>query len=162
MSKTLRAAQSLRLATGLGRCIGPKIARYIDLEVRLPTTGEVVYVIDDDPHVGEALSSLIRANGKRVQTFTSGQAFLEFRPEDCCACVVLDLKMPGMGGLEVQKSISARTSMPINTRAPGRPQSLMARLGLTATTTSTPTPRSTHRRPITSSKALPCWHPEKT
>lgn len=79
----------------------------------MPSTEEVVYVVDDDPRVGEALSSLIRANGKRVQMFTSGQDFLDSRSEDCCACLVLDLKMPKLGGLEVQKSISERTSMPI-------------------------------------------------
>ena len=79
----------------------------------MQTTGEVVYVVDDDPRVGEALSSLIRANGKRVQMFTSGQEFLDFRREDSCACLVLDLKMPGMSGLEVQKLIAARTSTPI-------------------------------------------------
>jgi FixJ family two-component response regulator len=79
----------------------------------MQTTGEMVYVVDDDLRFGEALSSLIRADGRRVRTFTSGQAFLEFRPEDCSACLVLDLKMPGLGGLEVQKSILDRTPIPI-------------------------------------------------
>ena len=74
---------------------------------------EMVYVVDDDPRVGEALSSLLRANGKVVRMFTSGQDFLDVRREDSCACLVLDLKMPGLGGLELQKLISAKTSIPI-------------------------------------------------
>jgi FixJ family two-component response regulator len=74
---------------------------------------EVVYIVDDEASVGEALSTLLRANGKRVQLFTSGQDFLDFCRRDYCACLILDLKMPGLGGLEVQKLISARTSIPV-------------------------------------------------
>jgi len=77
------------------------------------SANEMVYVVDDDPRVGEALSSLLRANGKIVRMFTSGQDFLDVRREDSCACLVLDLKMPGLGGLELQKLISAKTSIPI-------------------------------------------------
>jgi len=77
------------------------------------SANEMVYVVDDDPRVGEALSSLLRANGKVVRMFTSGQDFLDVRREDSCACLVLDLKMPGLGGLELQKLISAKTSIPI-------------------------------------------------
>ena len=79
----------------------------------MESANEMVYVVDDDPRVGEALSSLLRANGKVVRMFTSGQDFLDVRREDSCACLVLDLKMPGLGGLELQKLISAKTSIPI-------------------------------------------------
>jgi FixJ family two-component response regulator len=48
-----------------------------------------------------------------VRMFTSGRDFLDFRREDSCACLILDLKMPGLGGLELQKLISAKTSIPI-------------------------------------------------
>jgi FixJ family two-component response regulator len=74
---------------------------------------ELVYVVDDETSVVEALSTLLRANGKRVQTFTAGQDFLDFARRDSCACLILDLKMPGLGGLEVQKLISAKTSIPV-------------------------------------------------
>jgi FixJ family two-component response regulator len=73
----------------------------------------MVYVVDDDPRVGEALSSLLRANGKVTRIFTSGQDFLDVRREDSAACLILDLKMPRLGGLELQKLISAKTSIPI-------------------------------------------------
>ena len=76
-------------------------------------TNELVYVVDDEAMVGEALSALLGANGKQVQVFTSGQDFLQFVRGDFCACLILDLKMPGLGGLEVQKMISAKTSIPV-------------------------------------------------
>jgi FixJ family two-component response regulator len=74
---------------------------------------ELVYIVDDEANVGEALSTLLRANGKRVQLFTSGQNFLAFTRRDSCACVILDLKMPGLSGLEVQTLISVRNSIPV-------------------------------------------------
>lgn len=77
------------------------------------TANELVYIVDDEASVAEALSALLRANGKRVQIFTSGQDFLDFARRDSCACLILDLKMPGLGGLEVQKLISAKTAIPV-------------------------------------------------
>jgi len=74
---------------------------------------EVVYIVDDDAGVVDALSSLLRANGKQVQMFTSGQDFLDFERRDSCACLILDLRMPGLNGLQVQKSIAAQTTIPV-------------------------------------------------
>ena len=74
---------------------------------------ELVYIVDDEASVGEALSTLLRANGKRVQSFTSGQDFLDLARRDGCACLILDLNMPGLGGLEVQKLISVKTSISV-------------------------------------------------
>jgi FixJ family two-component response regulator len=144
----------------------------------MEATNELIYIVDDEANVGEALSTLLRANGKQVQLFTSGQDFLDFGGRDSCACpeeshlefpptnrrsrsgfrqhysglrnrkpsrwdqivagsrtnvrfpvvsdvqeipnaiplcacLILDLKMPGLGGLEVQKLISAKTSIPV-------------------------------------------------
>ena len=76
-------------------------------------TNKLVYIVDDEASVGEALSTLLRANGKHLQSFTSEQDFLDFARRDSCACLILDLKMPGSGGLEVQKVIPARTSIPV-------------------------------------------------
>src|SRR5580692_12438908 len=75
--------------------------------------GEIVYIVDDDPVVRDALSSLLRANGKHVRLFTSGTEFLDLKRNDTAACLILDLKMPGMNGLEVQTVVSARISIPI-------------------------------------------------
>jgi FixJ family two-component response regulator len=74
---------------------------------------EMVYIVDDDARVGEALSTLLRANGKNVRIFTSGRDFLDFERKDSCACLILDLKMPELNGLEVQKLISADTTIPV-------------------------------------------------
>jgi FixJ family two-component response regulator len=74
---------------------------------------ELVYIVDDDPIVRDALSSLLRANGKHVRLFTSGAEFLGLERDDAAACLILDLKMPGMNGLEVQKIVSAQISIPI-------------------------------------------------
>src|ERR1700728_446526 len=75
--------------------------------------GEMVYIVDDDASVREALSSLLRAHGKQVQMFTSGQDFLNFQRRDSCACLILDLRMPGLNGLQVQESIAAQTTIPV-------------------------------------------------
>jgi FixJ family two-component response regulator len=82
-------------------------------QAHMERTKEMVYIVDDDPRVREALSSLLRSTGKSVRIFTSGKEFLNFQREDSCACLVLDLKMPGLGGLEVQRSVSAQTSIPV-------------------------------------------------
>jgi FixJ family two-component response regulator len=68
---------------------------------------ETIYIVDDDPAVREALSSLLRANGKSVHLFTSGAEFLNSERDDTPACLILDLKMPGLNGLDVQRFISA-------------------------------------------------------
>src|SRR6202167_2774912 len=74
---------------------------------------EIVYIVDDEPIVRDALSSLLRANGRDVRLFTSGAEFLSFKRDDTAACLILDLKMPGMSGLEVQRVLSGQISIPI-------------------------------------------------
>jgi FixJ family two-component response regulator len=74
---------------------------------------EMVYIVDDDPTVCDALSSLLRANGKNVRMFSSGTEFLRFERRDAGACLILDLRMPGIDGLEVQKLISNQASIPV-------------------------------------------------
>jgi FixJ family two-component response regulator len=76
-------------------------------------SSEMVYIVDDDASVVGALSSLLRANGKQVKMFTSGKDFLDFERQDSCACLILDLRMPGLNGLQVQESIAAQTTIPV-------------------------------------------------
>ncbi|RXZ39027.1 DNA-binding response regulator [Oxalobacteraceae bacterium CAVE-383] len=74
---------------------------------------EVVYIVDDDYRVRESLSALLRAYGKNVVLFASGQEFLQYEREDDCACLLLDLSLPSMNGLEVQQQVMSRAALPI-------------------------------------------------
>ena len=79
-------------------------------------TGEkpVVFVVDDDPSVGKALERLMRSAGHEVRTFTSALDFLEGRKPEAPACLVLDLNMPGLNGLELQEYLADKEiSLPI-------------------------------------------------
>lgn len=62
----------------------------------------VVFVIDDDRMICEGLQSLIRSVGLRVETFASAQDFLGAKRPDTAACLVLDVRMPGLSGLDLQ------------------------------------------------------------
>ena len=76
----------------------------------------LVFVVDDDLSVREALSSLIRSVGLRVQTYASAAEFLERckAPLDAPACLVLDIRMPGMSGLDLQRELMQRNqTLPI-------------------------------------------------
>lgn len=74
----------------------------------------IVFVVDDDASIREALSSLIESAGMRVQTFASAQEFLRHKRPDTPACLVLDVRLPGLSGLELQRKLSpARTRIPI-------------------------------------------------
>ena len=73
----------------------------------------IVFVVDDDHRVREALSSLISSAGLRVAVFSSAAEFLESKRPDAPACLVLDLQLPGISGLELQQQLSAGHTPPI-------------------------------------------------
>ncbi|MFL9906541.1 response regulator transcription factor [Paraburkholderia sp. RL17-337-BIB-A] len=77
------------------------------------SVSELVYVVDDDGRVREALAALLRANGRDVQTFDSGEEFLDTPHQNVVACLILDMRMPGMSGLEVQKLVSSDSQIPV-------------------------------------------------
>ena len=66
----------------------------------------IVFVVDDDLSVREALGSLIRSAGLQVETFTSAQEFLARPRADMPCCLVLDVRLPGLSGLELQKRMA--------------------------------------------------------
>ena len=73
-----------------------------------------VFAVDDDPGVLRALERMLRVNNIAVESFTSPTAFLERAPYDGVACLLLDLKMPGLNGLDVQGEMSRKgIQMPI-------------------------------------------------
>ena len=65
----------------------------------------VVFVVDDDPAIRQALQSLIRSVGLRVETFASAQEFHARRRSDAPSCLVLDVRMPGASGLDLQRRL---------------------------------------------------------
>ena len=67
----------------------------------------VIAIVDDDLSVREGLSSLIRSAGWRVETFASAQEFLARPRAETPSCLVLDLQMPGLSGLDLQKRMGA-------------------------------------------------------
>jgi len=78
----------------------------------MSATEPIVYVVDDDASFLTAISRLLRASGFAVETFTSAQDFLVHRDEDVPGCVLTDLRMPKMGGLDLQLAL-AQTSNPM-------------------------------------------------
>jgi FixJ family two-component response regulator len=75
---------------------------------------DCVFIVDDDASVREALSSLLRSVGLRVLTFPSAGDFLSAQRPDAAACLVLDVRLPGISGLDLQRAMSAaRDALPI-------------------------------------------------
>ena len=71
-------------------------------------TERTVFVVDDDPSVLRSLERLLRAAEYAVETYASPRAFLESAPVDRPGCVVVDLRMPELGGLDLQEELSRR------------------------------------------------------
>ena len=69
-------------------------------------------VIDDDPSMREAISWVLRSNGWRTEAFASAAAFLEAGTGRRPACIILDLRMPGMSGLELQRRLADMAGTP--------------------------------------------------
>lgn len=67
----------------------------------------IVYVVDDDSSVREAIKSLIMSVGLRVETFGTAQEFLKSTRLDAPGCVVLDVRLPGLSGLDLQRELAA-------------------------------------------------------
>jgi DNA-binding NtrC family response regulator len=72
-----------------------------------------VCVIDDDSLIRESLWNLFRSAGLKVQTFASAQEFLRNRPSENPSCIVLDVRMPGITGLELQRKLGGESRVPI-------------------------------------------------
>jgi FixJ family two-component response regulator len=73
----------------------------------------VVFVVDDDARVREALSSLLASAGLEVAVFASATEFLNADKPDAAACLVLDLELPDVHGLELQRALAERAAPPI-------------------------------------------------
>jgi FixJ family two-component response regulator len=77
-------------------------------------TDPIVFVVDDDPSVRDALTSLLSSVGLRAETFASAQEFLQFQCPDAAACLVLDVRLQGLSGLDLQRELAkTRQRIPI-------------------------------------------------
>jgi FixJ family two-component response regulator len=73
-----------------------------------PSPPPLVAVVDDDASVRESARRLIRSFGYRAEAFASGQEFLDVVATLPVACILLDVRMPGMSGLDVQEQLADR------------------------------------------------------
>jgi FixJ family two-component response regulator len=81
--------------------------------VGVPDVTSVVFVVDDDVSVRESLELLIGTAGWQPETFASAQEFLSRPRATVPCCLVLDVTLPGLNGLELQQQLAGRTDMPI-------------------------------------------------
>jgi FixJ family two-component response regulator len=94
-----------------------RLARTVSHElglVPMPSPSPMVFVVDDDISVRESLELLIQNEGWQPKTFESAQEFLDYRRALIPSCLVLDLSLPGLNGLELQKRVAVeRPEIPI-------------------------------------------------
>lgn len=67
-----------------------------------------IYIVDDDDSIRRALGRLFRAEGLTAEAFMSGEAFLAALPTEASGCVVMDIRMPGLTGYDVQERLRSR------------------------------------------------------
>lgn len=80
----------------------------------MTSSDAIVFVVDDDSSVRSALKRLIKSVGHKVTTFSSAREFLDHDHPDAPSCLVLDIRMPGLSGLELQEHMAALgLTMPI-------------------------------------------------
>lgn len=76
----------------------------------MSTPGETVFVVDDDPAMRKSLSRLLRAAGHEALAFGGPEEFLRLVPADAWGCAILDVSMPGLDGLALQRELASRNS----------------------------------------------------
>ena len=74
------------------------------------TETALISIVDDDESIREAIQSLLRSVGFRTQMFASAEQFLQSDQIETTACLILDVRMPGMSGLELQRQLKATQS----------------------------------------------------
>lgn len=72
---------------------------------------QTVYVVEDDEAVRDSLELLLKSDDKSVKTYENATAFLRDYSENMAGCIVLDIRMPGMDGMELQKKLNEKHSI---------------------------------------------------
>jgi FixJ family two-component response regulator len=77
-------------------------------------TKPTIFIVDDDPSVRESTKLMLEGVGFKVKTFVSAQDFLNAKLQDGLGCLILDVRMPGISGIDLQeKLLSAKTPLPV-------------------------------------------------
>jgi FixJ family two-component response regulator len=108
MTATLRPITAPALYTGRSATAAGALE-----VVNMPNLTSIVFVVDDDISVRESLELLISSAGWRAETFESGHDFLSRPRASVPCCLLLDVTLPGLNGLELQQQLAERTDMPI-------------------------------------------------
>lgn len=104
---------------GTGGCVGWSYTGRFAVRIpshrviTMPDVASIVFVVDDDVSVRESLEGLVRTAGWQVETFITAQGFLSRPRATSPCCLVLDVSLPGLTGLELQERLVERTEMPI-------------------------------------------------
>src|SRR5271170_7795627 len=93
---------------GMGR--HRSIQAAIRAQTHVKESDPIVYVVDDDASVRDAVKRLISSVGLRVETFGSTREFLDSRRPEAPSCLVLDVRLPDVSGLELQRDLAAANS----------------------------------------------------
>jgi FixJ family two-component response regulator len=93
--------------------VSPSIAAREVEASSMPDVTGIVFVVDDDVSVRESLEPLLESAGWQPRVFESAQRFLDSPRPTVPSCLVLDVTLPGVNGLELQKQLADRTDMPI-------------------------------------------------
>ena len=82
-------------------------------EARLITPAEFVYIVDDDLGVRESLAGFMRSSRINVVCFASAAEYLDYNRADTASCLILDLQLPTVNGLDLQRKLGEETAPPI-------------------------------------------------
>jgi FixJ family two-component response regulator len=111
---SVEAIQRHGLAQGAGHCLGGGLKFPIEMAAQpMSQPTPIVFIVDDDVSVRESLELLIGAENLRAETFASAQEFLSRPRAAIPSCLILDLALPDLNGLDVQKRIADRVDIPI-------------------------------------------------
>jgi len=90
---------------------GQRLSRYVPARVErseaVSGDSSIVFIVDDDPSMRDAVTSLLGSVGLKVQAFRTAQEFLQAKRPDCPSCVVLDVRLPGLSGLDLQREVAS-------------------------------------------------------
>lgn len=125
---------------------------------RAPEQAPLVAIVDDDASVRQSTDRLIRSFGYRTEVFGSGQEFLSSGAAQRASCLVLDVRMPGMDGLDIQRSLAergARTPIVFVTGQASDEEELCARSAGAVDFLRKPVPQASLRQAIESAVRAP-------